>query len=389
MDHTSVIANIYAVAYFMAGLPLGALEKDLGMFIQKMIEYRSFLTVGLCQIFHQTILNLIGKGNPNPTNLEGEVIQNLQALLTSDDDAENTRSAQTYSYVMMQLAYFFQDKELALSMAKRNESFNDASHPAIFVIGYPFARAMIYIDAARKSPRQYTTRAAKHIRKLRKMTAAGNVNMHPMWMIAKADFATLSSSSRKDTSRAKIAFDQAITTCKRSGLTQHAALSSELCGRYMVRLGNNEDDARTYLQDAIDLYHDWDAEAKAQHLQKEFRTLLEQPGHQQLPSNHSSHQHQHSRTGHGGSTNGSLRPGVLGRGRRNRTSIKGMARYAEIDATEVHKGRDSGFMSLQLHSGEHVRRNSTATRRSSSNTRRSSAEIDLLNEGLLAQDMML
>jgi hypothetical protein len=210
----------------------------------------------------------MGKARSNPTRLEGEAITDIQALLSSGTEVDNVRTAQSYSFISMQLGVYFCNSTLALQAAKTNESFRDSEWPAFYSPVYPFFRTLIWIAAARSSPRVYMRKAQRGVKKLEKCTKRGMVNVHQMYMIAKAEFMTLEQNVRTDL--VKVAFDDAVRLCNRSGFIQNAALANELCGQFMMDGKRDVDWGLHYLERAGSLYSDWKADAKLDQLVREF-----------------------------------------------------------------------------------------------------------------------
>ena len=304
LDHSFIAAYSYVVAYYFSGLPLSSIDKDGKMFSMRMLEYtcEQYQTLTMLQIYHQGALNLMGRCKTSPTHLEGEAITDLDAVLYSGCAMDKVRTLQAHSSISMQLAYYFRDSKLAMKAAKKNESFRDSEWPAVNALIYPFFRALVWIEAARSQPRPYSRRASKCIRKLEKGTKQGMVNVHHMYLIAKAERMTLKKKIAQAT--VKAAFDKAISVSIRCGFTQNAALANELAGRFFMREGDS-DWGVFYLMAAAELYHEWDAVGKVDHLKKEFDLKAKS------------------------------------KGRRHSTALKGRSRFAETDQAGKHQGNDA------------------------------------------------
>jgi hypothetical protein len=75
----------------------------------------------------------------------------------------------------------------------------------------------------------------------------------------------LAAASKTDESNVKRSFDKAIAAAGKAGFTHDEALDNELAGDYVASLG---DDfwPRHYYTRAYELYGDWEAKAKMEHL---------------------------------------------------------------------------------------------------------------------------
>ena len=123
-----------------------------------------------------------------------------------------------------------------------------------------------------------STRQSKHIRRsrriireLKRQLAFGNVNCHHMVLLLEAGLCRL---SKKSSQTIKSAYDNVVKACKRGGFIHHAALSSELAGKYYLEEEKDFDWAAHYLSNARDLYLQWGALAIVERLEKEHSELL-------------------------------------------------------------------------------------------------------------------
>lgn len=76
----------------------------------------------------------------------------------------------------------------------------------------------------------------------------------------------------------KAKFDEAIRDSQRSGFIQDAALANELCGEYMLTVEEEPDDfwPKIYISKAHELYIQWGARGKAEHLFQKRKDVINQ-----------------------------------------------------------------------------------------------------------------
>ena len=130
----------------------------------------------------------------------------------------------------------------------------------VVVFGQLIASALYRCTKRRK----YKKEALKYLTKMRKLVKEKGPTKVNKFLLMEADFLSTFDES-VDSMSVKRSFERAISTSKRSGLMQDAALASELCGSYFLSRGDS-DWAAYYYTAAASIYRDWGATAKVAHL---------------------------------------------------------------------------------------------------------------------------
>ena len=289
IKNASWCATSYLSIYWLCGLPLGPLLSDITKYRQQTVDYNQRMINLILLPFHQALIKMMIPSE-NPSTLDGEIMQVESLLKELDCVADNAMALITLCKQRLFLAYHFDDLELAQQMAGMMKGkLVQAEGTSVKLPLLVFLKGLTALAFVRSSgKRKYKREAQSAVTRMEKWVKNGAVNSYHLLLILKAESQAVKQGSRGEDVRA--AFNLAIRVCGRSGFLQDKALANERAGVYHVRK-DDEYHARMYLEQAIELYSEWGALAKAIYLKRKFAAFLSIEASQSESLNGSTHMH--------------------------------------------------------------------------------------------------
>lgn len=250
-----------------SGVSLETLEGDASMFMQQMHDFGQFHAYWYLRPILQAILNLRGKGHATSL-LTGEAMDEDQ-LWNLEDDKELTKLVALI--IKVQLAAVFGEFDVGAKLVKRYEKkIKEKVVGLPNIIFWRFAGGLCCYAHARQTGSISMMRLANKCRSiLSGWLKKGNPNIvGPLSLLdAEAKHAKM-----KAAAEVISAYETAIRTNARSGLTHLHALSSErLASFYLAR--NEREEALHSLNSSIEKYEQWGAIGKAIQLRENVREI--------------------------------------------------------------------------------------------------------------------
>mmetsp|Transcript_14761 Transcript_14761/g.40794 ORF Transcript_14761/g.40794 Transcript_14761/m.40794 type:complete len:1190 (+) Transcript_14761:2-3571(+) len=284
-------SSFYLIIHFMAGRPLSVLEVDGPIYIEEMVKFENRVHRPVCELYFQCVLNLMGKGNSDPILLKGEILKEYDMERIMEGSVPHFPSSTAW-FVQLMLAYYFGDYKLGVQMAMKHEEEDANEWSLAWAVPHPFFRGLVYLARARElkesksSPgvslyasrmggtyRDLMKRAQTQVDRLRLFVKHEMINSLHMLKILEAELISLDAQATLPDIRR--AYTAAIRVATRSGFTQDAALASERFALYLFKTSSPDaDEASVRWNNAIKLYEEWGAAAKAQQLRREKDVLL-------------------------------------------------------------------------------------------------------------------
>ncbi|CAB9515825.1 Protein tyrosine kinase [Seminavis robusta] len=262
---------MYSTHFFYSGLALDPLLQDVAKFCSLMLEYQHYTTFQILSPLWQCLLNLTGNSK-DPKNMQaGLAIEKRKMVMNK----ANTGQQFLNSY-WMQVAYYLGDYEKASELAEELKSQSEGLTKAM--VYYParvFFFTLIAIHNFRVTrKRKYKVEAWKYLKTFKKLVMGGAVNVVHKLQLLKAEMSGLS--TRKSVDKVIDRYALAISSARRAGYIQDAALANYLCFQFCHNRQEKEIKGH-YLQESLSLWKMWDAVAVANSLRRrhpeEFRTL--------------------------------------------------------------------------------------------------------------------
>lgn len=232
--------------------------------------YHQTLSLSILQCEGQTYLNLMGQSE-DPLKLTGELFR-AEKEIKQWTKTGNTRAMFHFYSCQLDLAYYFDDLELAKDMASRLQiGIKDQTGPGVWVPSRLMFHGLVMFAVYRKEKQRSYLRKAKRIVKIcENLAARGCVNMPPYVSLLRAEQAA--TIDPNDIGKVQKAFDLSIVIAGRAGILNIRALSNELAFKFF--LDRDPLTAKSYFKQALDLYAEWGAKAKVHQLLRKHGHVL-------------------------------------------------------------------------------------------------------------------
>ena len=223
--------------------------------------------------FLQATINLL-ESSETPWLLSGDVMDFADTLqFAKQNSNEMVRSYATIA--QLDLFVIFQQWEAAKKLLVDAGDLGQIIIGLYHVVRFTFLEGLISLKAAqlsskRRERRRWTARAKKIMKMMKVWMGKGNVNVVHTSHLLKAEYAVLKGRNKQ----AEESFKQAAKVARRNGFRQDRALSHELAGIYYTERGDAYW-AHHNLKQAHEVYLEWEAKSKAEHLANSYPFLVE------------------------------------------------------------------------------------------------------------------
>jgi len=265
--HATVCAVIYCNIAFRCEKKLASVKQVLTHFKREAKVYKQEAMWTPAIPLEQAILNLMGHTD-KPNLLDGSAIpsEKIDTLISNakSDDAERLLCV-AYYYQML-VAYIFDDLELAIKMV---EEYLDLEYPLEgLVVGTEvvFLYGLTSLVQARKTKEDiWKTRGHESMKKVKKLAKDYPSSYQHKLLLLEAESAFNAGNKRKASEK----YELAVTLSRNNEFIQDQALSCELAGKFYAKQ-RNEYKASHYYGKAHELYLEWGAKGKADHLRENY-----------------------------------------------------------------------------------------------------------------------
>lgn len=182
-------------------------------------------------------------------------------------DAHSEMTEVPIMFFEMLLAYFLGEGKWATSRAKQYRRKMDEDFPVLMSLTFPFYRSLIWIEEIRLGNRRYWWLLRRDLKLMRSWVKRGFVNCHHMLQIIEAEAASLGKKQTQNEIR-KL-YEKAINVASRSGFNHNAALTCELYGAHLQRVGDMEE-SQLQLRKSVHKYTEWNAYAKVAQMARRY-----------------------------------------------------------------------------------------------------------------------
>jgi tetratricopeptide (TPR) repeat protein len=256
----------------------GSLEDIIDAFendVDQMVEWNQLKPSSFTIILWQVVLNLMGHSE-NTVILTGKAMDQ-EKLLQESLETKNDLIRFVLSLYRLTVAFIFDQYEIAMEQLEEwnmHKGYIQKALPGSFqLIHHSFHCALICISMAQKTKkRKYRKMARSFARAIEEWADKGNPNVRRYDELLKAEFASLDGKGPLAGSH----YEKAIKLCGRRGMRNVWALAHQRRGEFHLREGN-DDDALYDINNAIRIYEDWGAKAKADQLKEKHGKLLRHP----------------------------------------------------------------------------------------------------------------
>jgi len=268
LDFAGRSAYTFCINAFWSGRPLADLSDEIGAYCNGLVQLRQFTTANYCQIYWQSILNLL-EDTEQPNILSGKALQETE-LLPGLLEANDFFGLYFLYLCKLMLSYLFGEIESAQNNAAKVKGYfmggaGTFGEPAFYL--YDSLTAL----AIAPSPSQETLeRVEQNQSQLQKYWAkyAPMNHQHKVDLLAAEKCRVLGQRAE-----AIELYDKAIAGAKKNEYIQEQALANELAAKFYLDW-DKEKVAAGYMQDAYYCYAAWGAKAKIRDLERRYGQLL-------------------------------------------------------------------------------------------------------------------
>ena len=251
------------------GRPLSRVVSDLEAYAQQALDYGLEYYHNLTLPLLQYAMNLMGDCE-NPVVLTGTAMDQEELLAT-----QNPFLVCNIRFQRMWLAVYFEEYSLAWEMAECSRDMSEIMIGRHVNWRSALFEGLAAFSLARKSHQKIWKRRAHRVyNRVKKWEKSGNVNCRHILCIFEAEKAAVE--GKHDLARR--AYRRAISTAAKMGFLNDGALFNERAGIYLLEFGDADSHywAKNYLEDALNLYSEWEAWGKAEQLRKKYPDVFVQ-----------------------------------------------------------------------------------------------------------------
>ena len=257
--------------YFL-GRELNSLEQEMSEYEILVNQLKQQTTLNWLYIYHQNILNLLGK-SADPCHLVGE-IYDVNIMLPIHIEKGDRTSLHALYFHQLVLCYLFENNTQAIEHADHSKLYEDAAiglrSYSSFYFYDTLANLAIYSDLAIANQAKTMTRIEENLAKIQIWAEHAPMNyLHQLHLIEAERYHVSG-----QVLAAMEAYDLAIEGARENGYLQDQALANELAAKFYLKQ-NRLMIAKAYMQEARYHYLQWGALAKVQHLENHYAILFE------------------------------------------------------------------------------------------------------------------
>lgn len=276
LAHAGYAATYKCQYSYWSGLELRMLEREMARYSQAIAQINQATALKWNQIFHQTVLNLLGNADDS-CQLIGDAYD--EATFLPFHIQLNERPVIHYIFLnKLILAYLFGHLPQAIDYAMTAEQYLDGNRGWFTVPVFHFYDSLAHLaiyDSTRQ-PESIFNRVADNQTKMRNWADHAPANFQHKFDLVEAEKARVLGNYWQAMER----YDRAITGAREHGYIQEEALANELAAAFYLAQGR-EKIAQVYLLEAHYGYLRWGATAKVQALVTKYSSILFQPLQQQ------------------------------------------------------------------------------------------------------------
>ena len=269
-EYAAYCANVYSNHSFFLGKPLEQLSHEMATFEETFKSLKQKIPLNHCQLYRQAILNLMGK-NKNPCQLisSGEDENVILSLYQKND---NRGSIFRFSCLKLILCYLFEDYEQAFFHCQLAHQYLTGGNGSMFFCNLNFYDSLLQLSLtySQFEIKNRLNIVRKNQQKLKQWAEDCPDNFLHKYHLIEAERNRVLG----DSSIAMDHYERAIELAKSNKYFSDQALALELAGKFYLNI-NKIMIAKYHLQEAINLYQIWGADAKVSQLKSKYTQLLD------------------------------------------------------------------------------------------------------------------
>jgi len=255
--------DIFCQLSFLSGKQLIGLETNF-----EFCSKRLNIKLKACASAHQAVLNLRGKGNPNPANLTRTSFDiNTLETDTKRQDFCGIAQSSLHGAVM---AYLFHDFGRAQELISKYREYRSYLKTSYFLVTYALYEGLIALSVAKESVWKHCWRtvANESIEQFRVWSAVFPEGYQNKLSLLEAEFSAFTGQNYK----AKYFYNMAVESSSACHFTHEEALVCERYGMFYLE-SRNEEMGLLQLSRALRCYSYWGAKSKVDHILASYPEL--------------------------------------------------------------------------------------------------------------------
>lgn len=272
IEYAAINVNLYCIHGYLMGMKLKLLQADIEAYSKMMKTYKQETNYNFNQIYHQAVLNLMGKVD-NPCLLIGSAYNEEDMLPMHLAANDNTASFFVYFNKMI-LNYLFENYQEAEDNRNQAESRLSAILAKLENTTYRLYDSLIalalYPTSTPDKQEQFLKRVENNQDMMKNWAKFAPMNFEHKFFLVEAE--KLRVTNQSDDILA--IYNKAIEGALKNDFLNEAALAYELTGKFFLNQ-NKYELAENYLKHAFQIYSQWGAKAKVKELIKQYPKINE------------------------------------------------------------------------------------------------------------------
>ncbi|MEG4801944.1 AAA family ATPase [Microcoleus sp. ARI1-B5] len=268
-EYTGYCITNYCFYIFLAGENLEIVQCEHKKYHDLLLKLKQEHSLCLSQIWHQLLLNLLGKV-VNPLQLIGESFDESTMLL--ELQAQNDNIALFHAYLAKTiLFYLLEEFDRAVDSAAKAVSYSSVGSENFVHLHLYQSLALLanYPNVSLSERSHYLNQVAANQEKMQLWMQHAPMNYEHKYHLVEAEKARVLG----DHLTAINEYEMALQGARENNYQQEEAIAYELAAKFYLEWGK-EKIAQVYLVDAYYGYARWGAKAKIDHLEQRYPQLL-------------------------------------------------------------------------------------------------------------------
>jgi len=276
MFYGSLCLTVYSLLYIFSGLPLAPFVSDMKSFARQLVIWQQHTALVFLAPQLLLALNLMGDTKV-PGIITWDACRNEKVSGADVVVDEESQAFLTLSYAQLLVSYILGD------LARAEETFQVISgipmqrfpgtHFSNYFMAFLDGLLMNWLQRERPGVKKYRRSAQKAIKELTGYAKTGSVDCVGMLKLLQAEQSALPGKKGVPELAVREMYNEAIIKLSRSGMSHHAAIANECAGEHLFRQGDHQGWGDVYLSRAIDLYQEWGATVKVEHLRAKYPSI--------------------------------------------------------------------------------------------------------------------